>query len=193
VEAELSAINTVASRGYGHMMIEKGINTLGLTDVVTFALEGLQQVPKTWKNARSIFSATRKSLEVMQSFVNYMEFRWQDPDDWWTKPGVVDLEDIPWREFGAPRDFMKEKERDTPDIRDAQLEDGEDVMESREVENSGEDGPRQEDGEDFNEERGRDGDLMNNPALEKYLMESMGIHDYLVDLDFSNCKFNWWE
>jgi hypothetical protein len=138
MEAEFDAMSTIVSRGYGHMMIEKSTETIGLTDIVALALEALEEVPKTWKNAHAIFLNAKETLEEMQNFVNYMEFRWQDPDYWWSKKEGFALEEIPWRACEAPRELREEMEVEVanPDIGSPVQEDGEELMKVIELEYS---------------------------------------------------------
>jgi hypothetical protein len=143
MEAELNAMSTIISRGYGHLMIEKSLETIGLTDIVVLALEAVEEVSKTWKNAHTIFLSAKMALKEMQEFVNNMEFRWQDPDYWWSKKEGFTLHEIPWRACEALQELREEEDMDMdyPEVESLGREDGEELMEGIGLEFSNEDSP----------------------------------------------------
>jgi hypothetical protein len=174
VKAELEVMKTIITRGDGHLPMERRIPE-GLANVVVLALEALEEVSrlvsKTWKNSHAIFLSAKKSLQDMDCFVGYMEFRRQDPDYWWSKTGGFALEDIPSGCYRPLGEIMQEDEKgnseiygDNSDGNDLKVEDVKHSKEEKEFQN------------DFEEYLGQE------------YRELVGGR-----LDFSSRKACWWE
>lgn len=158
----------------------------GLENVVDLALEALEEVAKTWKNSHAIFVSVKKSLQDMDCFVGYMEFRRQDPDYWWTKTGGFALEDIPSGTHYALGETMQGDEKGKPEIHGGNEEDGKErlAMEVSDEYNSDENQTEVEDGKHLKQE----GEFEHD--LEEYFGQE---YRELVGgrLDFSCRKADW--
>jgi hypothetical protein len=181
-------MKTIITRGDGHMPMERRTPE-DLANVVDLALEALEEVAKTWKNAHAIFVNARKSLQDMDCFVGYMESRRQDPDYWWSKTGGFALEDIPSGQH-RPRGKIRQKdEKGNPEIDGGNEGDERYFAERRAMETS--DG----DNSDENHLEFEDGKhLKQEEELENDFEEYLG-QEYreLVGgrLDFSSRKVDW--
>lgn len=64
--------------GEGDKLIDERLfGDFEITDIVSLALEGLKEVPKTWKNAHAIFITVVKVLEDMWEGVERLELQQQ--------------------------------------------------------------------------------------------------------------------
>jgi hypothetical protein len=182
-------MTTIATRGCGHMPMERRIS-IGEGNVVGLALEALEEVPKTWKNAHAIFVSAKKSLQNMDYFVGYMELCRQDPDYWWSKTGGFALEDIPSGRHCPLGGIVQEDETGDLKIDGVKKEDEgyfteRIAMETSYRGNSDENDPEVEDGEHLKAEE----EFKNK--FEEYLGQE---YRALVGgkLDFSKRKADWW-